>query len=583
MIGTGIFNSPSTVIKGTESVGVTLLFWFAGALFTIAGTCVIIEFGLTIPRYVLDGIEQGIPKSGGTLNYLQYVLPSPAYRPGSVLLITCVFGAAYIVLGNMAGNCLVFGIRIIQAAGYNPDGYDGAVRGIAVGVATLACLVHTFSRRGGIWLGNLFALIKVLLLTLMVIVGICAWGGAFKTENYVSENLAVQNAFAKPATEPFGYVNAFLSVIFAWTGFDQPTYVLGEIATPRKKFPRGTSIGVAIVVVLYMLVNMAYMIVVPKELQLASKDGVASEFFKATLSHVGSGNTDPTRPTRILSAFMAISSFGNIMVMTFVAARVKQEIAKEGILPFAKFFGQSRNLSLGRLLSHIQRKEKSFAHKHLHFLLKQSWMAPSEHTQETPFGALLLHWSFTITMLLATISLKPADAYLLLVNMYSYTVVCFFSALLSIGMLKLRFSTKQQWRKKSPTNPFLSITCAIIFLIGSAYPIIASWVPPTSTLATGPKMPTTAPKVPWFTTPTVAFGILALGILWYFGFVLHAGRRARKEGLEFQVRKVPEFDRDGGDDGLPVQVHETVYMAWAAKEARETVREAGSRSSYESF
>lgn len=52
-------------------MGVTLLFWFAGALFTIAGTCVIIEFGLTIPRYVLDGIEQGIPKSGGTLNYVR--------------------------------------------------------------------------------------------------------------------------------------------------------------------------------------------------------------------------------------------------------------------------------------------------------------------------------------------------------------------------------------------------------------------------------------------------------------------------------------------------------------------------------
>lgn len=59
------------------------------------------------------------------------------------------------------------------------------------------------------------------------------------------------------------------------------------------------------------------MIVVPKVDQLSSTN-VASEFFKATLSHVGSGRTDPGR---ILSAFMAISSFGNIMVMTFVAAR----------------------------------------------------------------------------------------------------------------------------------------------------------------------------------------------------------------------------------------------------------------------
>lgn len=179
-------------MKGTESAGVALLFWFVGALFTIAGACIIIEFGFTIPRYVLDGIEQGIPKSGGTLNYLEYVFPYPAYRPGSVLLVTCVFGAASTILGNVAGNCLVFGIRIIQASGHNPDKYDGAVRGIAVGVATFACLIHTFSRRGGIWLRNSFALIKVFLLTLMVIVGFCAWGGAFKMKNYVSENMAVQ-------------------------------------------------------------------------------------------------------------------------------------------------------------------------------------------------------------------------------------------------------------------------------------------------------------------------------------------------------------------------------------------------------
>ncbi|QDS77828.1 hypothetical protein FKW77_006162 [Venturia effusa] len=574
MIGTGIFNSPSTVIKGTGSVGAALLFWFAGALFTIAGTCLIIEFGLTIPRYVLDGIEQGIPRSGGTLNYLQYVFPYPAYRSGSVLLVTCVFGAAFIIMGNEgAGNSLGFGIRIVQAAGHEPADYDATVRGIAVAVATLTCLIHTFSRRGGIWLGNLFALIKVLLLTLMVILGFCAWGGAFKTKNYVSENMAVQNAFAKPATEPFGYVSAFLSIIFAWTGFDQPTYVLGEIGTPRKTFPRGTGIGVAIVVVLYMLVNVAYMIVVPKELQLTSETGVASEFFKATLSHVGSGKTDPVR---ILAAFMAISSFGNIMVMTFVAARVKQEIAKSGILPFAKFFGQTKDLSLGRLLSHIQRKDKSFAHKHLHFLLKQTWMTPSHHTQETPFGALFLHWFTTIVMLLVTISLKPRDAYGFLVDVYSYTVVCFFSALLGIGMLKLRSSAKQQWRKKSPTNPFLSIISAMIFLVGSAYPLVAAWVPPTGKY----KINLT---VPWFTTPTVAVSILGFGVLWYGGFVLHARRRSRREGLEFQVKKVPEFDRDGGDDGLPVQVHETVYMAWAAKEARNTVREVESRSSYESF
>lgn len=69
-IGTGIFNSPTSIMKGTHSVGITLLFWLAGAIVTIAGTHLVIEFGLSIPRYTLDGRDQAIPRSGGILNYV---------------------------------------------------------------------------------------------------------------------------------------------------------------------------------------------------------------------------------------------------------------------------------------------------------------------------------------------------------------------------------------------------------------------------------------------------------------------------------------------------------------------------------
>jgi amino acid transporter len=154
---------------------------------------------------------------------LKYIFPWPAYRPGAVLLITCIFGTAYIILGNMAGNCIVFGIRIIEAAGGEVT--NGAVRGIAIAAATFACGIHAFSRRGGIWLSNIFALIKVLILVLMIVTGICAWAGAFKTKNYATENMAANRAFKDASPESYGYVSAFLAVIFAWSGFDQPTYV----------------------------------------------------------------------------------------------------------------------------------------------------------------------------------------------------------------------------------------------------------------------------------------------------------------------------------------------------------------------
>jgi hypothetical protein len=61
-------------MRGTQSVGVTLLFWLAGALYTVAGAHLNIEFGLSTPRHRFQGEEQGIPRSGGTLNYVS--LPS---------------------------------------------------------------------------------------------------------------------------------------------------------------------------------------------------------------------------------------------------------------------------------------------------------------------------------------------------------------------------------------------------------------------------------------------------------------------------------------------------------------------------
>jgi hypothetical protein len=66
-------------MRGTRSVGVTLLFWAAGALYTIAGAHLNIEFGLSTPRHKLedDGVEQGVPRSGGTLNYVSF--PRRAY------------------------------------------------------------------------------------------------------------------------------------------------------------------------------------------------------------------------------------------------------------------------------------------------------------------------------------------------------------------------------------------------------------------------------------------------------------------------------------------------------------------------
>jgi hypothetical protein len=86
--------------------------------------------------------------------------------------------------------------------------------------------------------------------------------------------------------------------------------------------------------------------------------------------------------------------------MTKPLLSVKQEIAMEGIPPFRNFF--SRNISIpgipfGRLFC-------------------RPTLAVSE---ATPVGALLLHWSLSVILILATASQQdPNVSYSVLVSLY---------------------------------------------------------------------------------------------------------------------------------------------------------------------
>lgn len=75
MIGSGIFMTPAKVMVQTKSTGVSLLFWFAGVLYALAGMHIYIEYGLNVPRVFFNGKEQSVPRSGGDLNYVGTLFP----------------------------------------------------------------------------------------------------------------------------------------------------------------------------------------------------------------------------------------------------------------------------------------------------------------------------------------------------------------------------------------------------------------------------------------------------------------------------------------------------------------------------
>ncbi|OBR02146.1 High-affinity methionine permease [Colletotrichum higginsianum IMI 349063] len=578
MIGTGIFMSPQRVMQGTRSVGASMLIWVAGMIYCLCGTHVYIEYGLNVPRYIINGVESSVPRSGGDLVYLQYVFRKPAYRKNTILLSTCIFGISFIILGNMAGNCIHFALRVMEAAGVeNPK--NGPVRGIALAAAIFACGVHAISRRFGILLNNTLAVMKIMIMLLIIIAAIIVGAGGFpNTPNVISANTSPKNSFKDASQEVNGYAQAFLAVIFTFSGFEQPNYVLGEISRPRRKFPIAMGTGVGVVTMLYLAVNICYLVVVSSDEQI--EENVAQRFFELTYGRLGSG-------VRIFNAFLAISSMGNIIVMTYTAARVKQEIAKEGILPWPKLFARNTDMSIGRLIRWFQKKGWFVSLHHIR------WLSPEHHSERTPVGALFLHFVSCVILLFATYGIEPTTAYVLLTSLSAYVINAFMATFLGLGILILRFcgpprtvaeedaSTFEQesrpltWAEMTGKQfrPFLSIFCALVYMCGGLYPVITNWVPPSGSLPSTVK--------PWYLVPTVSWVVIGIGIGWFFGFVLFARYIERKEHSVFVVEKKPEFEpaetsgRSSEASGTGtdlIQVHETVYLSWVGKEALRSRR-----------
>lgn len=89
IIGTGIFSTPSSILKSVGSVGASLFLWALGAVLSFCGLMIWLELGTTYPR------------SGGEKVYLEAMYKKPKY------LVTVIFAADAILLGFTASGCIV--------------------------------------------------------------------------------------------------------------------------------------------------------------------------------------------------------------------------------------------------------------------------------------------------------------------------------------------------------------------------------------------------------------------------------------------------------------------------------------------
>ncbi|KAG9705755.1 hypothetical protein KCU86_g3754, partial [Aureobasidium melanogenum] len=573
MIGTGVFDAPTSVLRDDRNIGSSLMLWLAGCFATLAGTLIYIEYGTTIPRYNFDHVARPrfVPRNGGELVYMNWIWHHPRF------FAACLFGIPFCMIGNSAANAISFAYHLILAigSGSNPSGW--VVTGVAISAAVIVCAIHGTNRRYGIILNNVFATIKVLVLCTIFVLGCVVWGGSSlhgdspdtssSSNPSNSSNLSCSvsstamnhtwmanldhgSVFGKVKSlgdkvGSAGYAPAYLQVIFAFGGFNQANYILGEMYKPHIYFRSTSLITVAVVCLLYMLVNVMFLVVVPvrenpNDLSHCEKWNIASEFFLLTC-----GSRIP------YYAFLAFSSLGNMIVDTFTAARVKQEIAKEGILPWHRYIAKSYNVTneISRRFSRSS-KEKD---------------KPDDSTSApTPAVALMMHFFFATILILSVSGVEnPQDRYVILSNFYSYVINAFFAVCLAVGILLMRLtpplkkllawhesdqSPPETWNSISSMNQWVSIIAALLMATSNAFPLVASWTNKGLSSSNG---------IPSRLVPGLGVGLLGLGATWWLCFSKILARGRTRE-----VTRRPMFTESPQDPDHPEMICEIITSQW---------------------
>uniref|UniRef100_A0A0W0F3G9 Putative APC amino acid permease n=1 Tax=Moniliophthora roreri TaxID=221103 RepID=A0A0W0F3G9_MONRR len=311
VIGTGIYATPSVILKASGSVGMAFMTWLVGALIAAAGTTVFMELGT------------GLPRSGGEKNYLEFMYRRPRF------LMTCVYSVYAVITGSAAAN------NILHALAIEPTRFN--TRFIAFLCLTFIIIIHGAFMKWGLRLQNTLGLFKLVILSAIALCGFLSLAGipafAVKREYDQPDNFRWGKFWEGTRTDANAFVSGLYNVIWSFVGYSTANYALSEVRDPVRTLKRAAPLAMTVVTAIYLFINIGYFAVVSKADILNSKRIVAALFFR---------NLFGETMERALSVFIALSTLGNLLAGQFGMGRVIQELGREGLLPFSSFFASNK-------------------------------------------------------------------------------------------------------------------------------------------------------------------------------------------------------------------------------------------------
>jgi len=356
-----------------------------------------------------------------------------------------------VLLGFSSGNSLAFGRYVLFAAGSNePGGWQA--RGIAIACITFAIVLHATLPKWGMRLFNILGVFKVIVLLLIVFSGFAALNGHLK----IDKPNNFENSFSfDPGMGGgvYNYASALLRIIYSYKGWENANYVLGEVKDPKRTLSVAAPLAIGGVMTLYVLANVAYFAAIPKT-ELANSGVIVAGLFFRNVFGDSAG-------ARALPVFVAISNLGNVLAVSFAHARVNQELAKEGILPFPRFFASNKPFN-------------------------------------APAASLAIHWAITIIILVA----PPAgEAYEFIIDLYTYPGA-WINTFVAAGLIYLHWNReREQW--DSPWHSMFPVN--VIYMLSNIFLAVVPFIPPDVQNTT----------YPYYVFPVVGVGVLVVGVVYW--------------------------------------------------------------------
>jgi len=316
IIGTGVFLKARVMTCNVGTPGKALIVWVIAGLLALAGALTYAELLAMMPR---AAGEYGILRDA-------YGRPLGFVYGWSQFLIARTASAAALAVGfAIFLNDLVKGALDPVYFEYTfPGGHVvsfGRLQLVALGAIIITTLINCAAVRVS---GGVASLLTGLKLVLLLGIGFGAFfysGGDWAHLSMANAGGACQGV-AITTGGLAGFGAAMLGALWAYDGWNNITFLAGEVKNPERNLPLGLIISMFLVMGLYLLVNFSYYhVLTPTEVaSVAASSSVAAEVVRRLLGAIA---------VTLMAAAMMTSSFGALHASILATSRVPYAMARD--------------------------------------------------------------------------------------------------------------------------------------------------------------------------------------------------------------------------------------------------------------